>query len=90
MVNVILILVHFPSIIEFFGTYAIPMPTSLSPSLFAFTYDFQCNKYFLQPIIDKDKQSRFIIQKIVTPYVFISQKIIFINRTIIQVTPEKK
>ena len=59
-------------------------------TLFAFTYDFQCNKYFLQPIIDKDKQSRFIIQKIVTPYVFISQKIIFINRTIIQVTPEKK
>ena len=59
-------------------------------TLFAFTYDFQCNKYFLQPIIDKDKQSRFIIQKIVTPYVFISQKIIFINRTIIQVTQEKK
>lgn len=61
---------------------------TFTKTLFAFSYDIQYNKYFIQPILDKDKQGRFISQKILTPYRFISPKIVFIHKNIIEIIPE--
>lgn len=62
---------------------------TFTKTLFAFSYEVNCDKYFIQPILDKDRQGRFICQKINKPYIFISEKILILNNNIIQIIPEK-
>lgn len=62
---------------------------TFTKTLFAFSYEVNYDKYFIQPILDKDRQGRFICQKIYKPYIFISQKIIVLNNNIIHLIPEK-
>ena len=58
---------------------------TFTKTLFAISYDINCSKYFIQPIIEKNKQGRFIYFKITsTPYYFINSKLILINKTLIQ------
>ena len=58
---------------------------TFTKTLFAISYDINCSKYFIQPIIEKNKQARFIYFKITsTPYYFINSKLILINKTLIQ------
>ena len=58
---------------------------TFTKTLFAISYDINCSKYFIQPIIEKNKQGRFIYFKLTsTPYYFINSKLILINKTLIQ------
>lgn len=62
----------------------------LSKTLFAISYDFNCSTYFIQPLKDKNKNTRFIWIKVNdndTSY-FISEKVIKIGTNYIQLIPE--
>ena len=58
---------------------------TFTKTLFAISYDINCSKYFIQPIIEKNKQGRFIYFKLSSsPFYFINSKLILINKTLIQ------
>ena len=58
---------------------------TFTKTLFAISYDINCSKYFIQPIIEKNKQGRFIYFKLTSsPYYFINSKLILINKTLVQ------
>lgn len=63
---------------------------SFTKTLFGISYDFNCHKFFIQPIMDKDKKGRLILTKVPLNYCFISKTIIVIGSTIIELSPNKK
>ena len=61
---------------------------TFTKTLFAFSYDFNCKKYFIQPILDNNKFGRFILINISNKnFSFINTKVIMLNKTIIQIIP---
>ena len=62
----------------------------LTKTLFAFSYDSNCSTYFIQPLKDKNKNTRFIWIKVNdndTSY-FISEKVIKLGTNYIHLIPE--
>lgn len=61
---------------------------TFTKTLFAFSYDFNCKKYFIQPILDNNKLGRFILINISNKnFSFINTKVIMLNKTIIEIIP---
>jgi hypothetical protein len=61
---------------------------TFTKTLFAFSYDFNCKKYFIQPILDNNKFGRFILINISKKnFSFINTKVIMLNKTIIEIIP---
>ena len=60
----------------------------LTKTFFAISYDINFNIYFIQPILDKDKDGRFILIDISNSnFQFISHKVFMINKSIFQIIP---
>ena len=61
---------------------------TFSKTLFAFSYDINNEKYFIQPILDKEKQGRLIYIGIPNfVYNFINKKFFLLNKNLIQIIP---
>ena len=61
---------------------------TFTKTLFAFSYDINCQKYFIQPILDNNKGSRFILINISdNGFSFINNKAVVLNKTIIYIIP---
>ena len=61
---------------------------TFSKTLFAFSYDINNEKYFIQPILDKEKQGRLIYIGISNfNYNFINTKVFLLNKNLIQIIP---
>ena len=61
---------------------------TFTKTLFAISYDHNSQKYFIQPILDNNKQGRFILVNISNKnFSFINNKVILLNKTIIQLMP---
>ena len=61
---------------------------TFSKTLFAFSYDINNEKYFIQPILDKEKQGRLIYIGIPNfIYNFINTKVFLLNKNLIQIIP---
>ena len=61
---------------------------TFSKTLFAFSYDINNEKYFIQPILDKEKQGRLIYIGIPNfNYNFINTKVFLLNKNLIQIIP---
>ena len=61
---------------------------TFSKTLFAISYDINNEKYFIQPILDKEKQGRVIYIGIPNfVYIFINTKFFLLNKNLIQIIP---
>ena len=61
---------------------------TFTKTLFAISYEHNSKKYFIQPILDNNKQGRFILVNISDKnFSFINNKVILLNKTIIQLMP---
>ena len=61
---------------------------TFSKTLFAISYDINNEKYFIQPILDKEKQGRLIYIGIPNfVYIFINTKFFLLNKNLIQIIP---
>ena len=61
---------------------------TFSKTLFAISYDINNEKYFIQPILDKEKQGRLIYIGISNfNYNFINTKVFLLNKNLIQIIP---
>ena len=61
---------------------------TFTKTLFAISYDLNCKKYFIQPILDHNKHGRFILIDISKKnFFFINNKAIMLNNSIIQIMP---
>ena len=61
---------------------------TFTKTLFAFSYDINCQKYFIQPILDNNKGGRFILINISdNGFSFINNKAVVLNKTIIYIIP---
>ena len=61
---------------------------TFTKTLFAISYDLNCKKYFIQPILDHNKHGRFILIDISNKnFFFINNKAIMLNNSIIQIMP---
>ena len=61
---------------------------TFTKTLFAISYDNNSKKYFIQPILDKNKQGRCIFIDISNKnFSFINNKVILLNKSIIQLIP---
>ena len=59
---------------------------TFTKTLFAIIYEPSCFKYFIQPIVDKDKDGRFILIKIPHNRIyFIKCKVVLLNKNIIYI-----
>ena len=60
----------------------------LTKTFFAISYDINYNIYFIQPILDKNKDGRFILIDISNSnFPFINHKVFMINKSIFQIIP---
>ena len=62
----------------------------LTKTFFAISYDINLNIYFIQPILDKNKDGRFILIDISNSnsnFQFINYKVFMINKSILQIIP---
>ena len=60
----------------------------LTKTFFAISYDINYNIYFIQPILDKNKDGRFILNDISNSnFPFINHKVFMINKSIFQIIP---
>ncbi len=61
---------------------------TFTKTLFDISYEHNSKKYFIQPILDNNKQGRFILVNISDKnFSFINNKVILLNKTIIQLMP---